>query len=199
MKTKVVWLWFFSDLMITTILSKQPLFTNAGLDSCFYGMSQNTRNNHMQSVHQTTAVYIKVFTTEQNHVRVLMEWGIMLLICRRNIKDIYRLFQSLLLWGEKKVVRSETLTWMKQVEMEHFTATVVAADMQDWKFGCGPVGLKATLQTGSDTGEGEQEVRGRALVFLLVRSHSLARLGSVPGQGRMEGGNRTTKSANDLN
>lgn len=68
-----------------------------------------------------------------------------------------------------------------------------------WKFGCGPVGLKATLQTGSDTGEGEQEVRGRALVFLLIRSHSLARLGSVPGQGRMEGGNKTTKSANDLN
>lgn len=69
-----------------------------------------------------------------------------------------------------------------------------------WKFGCGPVGLKATLQTGSDTeGGGEQEVRGRALVFLLVRSHSLARLGSVLGQGRTEGGNRTTKSANDLN
>lgn len=128
-----MWLWFFSDLMKTTILSKQPLFTNAGLDSCFYGMSQNPRKNHMQRVHQTTAVYIKVFTTEQNHVRVLMDWAIMLLICRRNIKDIYRLFQSLLLWGKKKkkVLRSETLTWMKQVEMEHFTATDVAVDMQD--------------------------------------------------------------------
>lgn len=75
-----MWLWFFPDLMKTTILSEQPLFTNAGLDSCFYGISQNTGKNHMQSVQQTTAVYIKVFITEQNHVRVLMEWGIMLLI-----------------------------------------------------------------------------------------------------------------------
>lgn len=67
----------------------------------FMGCHKTPEKNHMQSVHQTTAVYIKVFTTEQNHVRVLMEWGIMLLICRSNIKYIYRLLQSLLLWGEK--------------------------------------------------------------------------------------------------
>lgn len=57
-----------------------------------------------------------------------------------------------------------------------------------WNFGCSLVGLKATLQTGSDTGEGAQEVRGRALVFLFVHSHSLTRRGSVLGQGTMEGG-----------
>lgn len=55
---------------------------------------------------------------------------------------------------------------MKQVEMEHLAATEAAEDMQDtgtlaeaWLVS------EARLQTGSDTGEGAQEVRGRAVMF----------------------------------
>lgn len=43
--------------------------------------------------------------------------------------------------------------WMKQVDMEHFTETEAAEDMQDTEtLAAAWLVSKATLQTGSDTG-----------------------------------------------
>lgn len=122
----------------------------------------------------------------------------MLLFFRMNIEYSFKGFFKACHHRVETVLRPETLMWMKQVDMERFRETEAAEDMQDTgTLAAAWLVSKATLQTGSDTGEGAQEVWGRAVMFsfLCVPIPSLTMaLCQVKGGWREDGGRKGTNT-----
>lgn len=181
-----MWLWFISDLMKTTIKSAAS-FTNAGLDSGFMGCHKCQKKTTC-SVHQTTVVYK---CSQQSKTMPEFWWSE--LLCSYFVGESQNtsigFFLSLLrwgkqtFWGQKRWRVWSRWRWnISQQQTELRTCTT----LELWLH---PGWSKGHSSNRKWHGEGAQEVRGRALVFLFVHSHSLTRRGSVLGQGRMEGGN----------
>lgn len=102
----------------------------------------------------------KVFTTEQNHVWGLMEQGFMLLFCRMNIECIFKgFFKASSLGRNSCETRNVDVNEAGGDGTFRSNRGTTGTLAEAWMVS------EATLQTGSDTGEGAQEVRGWAVMF----------------------------------
>lgn len=78
----------------------------------------------------------------------------MLLFCRTDMQAFSKL-----------VITREKSSEVRNADVSEAGGDGTFQRNRPWSLGCCLIGPKATLQTGSDTGEGAQETQGRAVMF----------------------------------
>lgn len=167
-------LWFMSDLVKPTLVSQQPLHRRR-FSFLFLWEVTNTRANHMWGVHPTTVVYIRK-CSQQSKTMSEFWWSKVSCsqLCKPDIKHVFKGFFKACHHEVKRALRSDADVNGAGGDGTFHNDNHSWGCAGHWNLGCSLIGPKATLQTGSDTGEGAQEVRGRAVMFSCVPIPSLA-------------------------